>query len=178
MNASSNEYRRSLLLSAIADGGFVPLMMDAVAQFGPRVVGLVACTRSEPGRGFLRKLMTSRGVPAFMQGELRDALAGSRTIIAFSADEFLELADLADRNVADAVRESLKKPGVIPAVVMGAGAVMTVSTAAPAPDGGLPATLDGCRGPVEFAPMAPSSVSPADLERKRRADRRDRYGMN
>jgi len=181
MNAPVTEdgkrFRQELLAAAIHDGDLRDLIMQGLQHYGPAVVAIVACSNTNPGREFLRALGSVPGAHVRWQRDVREALADHRAAsIVVPADTFQPIADTYAPGLAEALRNLLSRPGVVPTIVMGADAVMTAGVAVVGPDGTVPKALADMPGSKWIA--MPHSESPAVAGRRRRAERQRRYGMN
>ena len=172
MNATvsedSKQFRRELLAAAIRDGDLRDLMTQALEQIGPRMIAVVACSNTEPGRKFLRTMSKVPGASVRLQRNVREALAVHRAAsIAVPVDAFLVIADsLAPGLVAELQRLPVA-PGIVPVVVLGADGAMTAFAGLPSGDGVRP-----------FEQATQSRADRAATARQRRAERRRRYGTN
>jgi hypothetical protein len=111
------------------------------------------------------------------QRDVREVLAVHRAAsLVVPADSFLPIAGSLAHSLTKTLHDLLSRTGIVPAVVMGDGATMTVAIAAAGPNGTLPQALSDFTGPI-WAVGCPSE-SPANRERQRRADRARRNGMN
>lgn len=173
----SNRHRRDLLNSALCDSELYDSITKGLSNYGREIVAVVACSRTDPGREFLRSLSRIPGVWVQWQRAVRKALAdeiGASLVVPL--DLFRPIADVLSPTLYGSIRDLLSRPGVVPAVVLGAGAVMTAGIAVVAADGTVPMAVAGMPGNKWI--VTPRSASPAAAARQRRADRRRRYGMN
>lgn len=176
-NEKSKQYRRDLLTAAICDGGLSDLIAQGLEHHGPGVVAIVACSQTDPGRTFLRSIGGSLNAPVRWQRDVREALALHRAAsVVVPASTFLPIADSLAQSLERSLRDLLSRTGIVPTVVMGAGATMTAYIAAAASDGTFPHAVYDAPGRVWA--VASANESPADRERQRRADRSRRNGMN
>jgi hypothetical protein len=177
MDETSKRYRRDLLTAAICDGDLRELITEGLEHYGATLVAIVACTRTDPGRTFLRAIAKCAGDNVRWQRGVRESLAVHRAVnIVVPSDCFLPLADHVADTLGQSIRDLLSRPGVVPVVVMGGNATMTAGAAAVGPDGTLPQSLADCNGRM-WAVTRPSD-SPASRERQRSTDRDRRHGMN
>jgi hypothetical protein len=177
MDEKSKQYRRDLLTAAICDGGLRDLIAEGLEHYGPSIVAIVACTRTDPGRTFLRSIGKCAWDNVRWQRDVRESLALHRAAsVIVPASTFMPIADSLAQSLTTSLRDLLSRPGIVPTAVMGGGGTMTAAIAAAAPDGTLPQALADCNGRV-WAVASPTE-SPASRERRRRADRVHRHGMN
>ncbi len=127
MDKNGNDQRRALFAEA-AETGALEKMINETGQTDEKFVVIIAATNSQPGSGFLQKLMNCPEAPLDQRRQIRQLASTSQSVnIASPASGFLLLADAFDSRVARAVRAKLQLDGVIPVVVMAAGGVMTCS---------------------------------------------------
>lgn len=177
MDETNKQYRRDLLTAAICDGDLRGLITTAQEHYGPSFVVVVACTQTDPGRTFLRSIGKCARDNVALQRNVRETLAVHRAAsVAMPIDSFLPVANQCAPTLEASIRDLSSRPGVVPIVVLGGNAAMTAGAAAAAPDGTLPQALAECNGCV-WAVARPSE-SPASRERRRRAERVRRHGMN
>jgi hypothetical protein len=177
MDDKSNQYRRDLLTTAICDCDLNDQITEGLEHYGPSVVAIVACTRTDPGRTFLRSIAKCARNNVRWQRGVREALAVHRAAsVVVPSDSFLPLADHFADTLEASIRDLLSRPGVVPVAVLGGGATMIASFAAVGPDGTLPQAMTGWSGRLWV--VASPGESPASREHQRRAERDRRCGMN
>ncbi len=177
MDETNKQYRRELLTVALRDGDLQNLIIQGQENHGPSFVVIVACTRTDPGRTFLRLFGRCARDNVGLQRGVRESLAIARAAsVVLPIDAFLPLADRLAATLAESIRDLGSRPGVVPVAVLGGGAVMPVGVSAVGPDGRLPQWLADFSGRVWG--VASPSESPASRERRRRAERKQRHGMS
>jgi hypothetical protein len=146
------------------------LMTQALEQIGPRMIAVVACSNTEPGRKFLRTMSKVPGASVRLQRNVREALAVHRAAsIAVSVDPFLVIADSLAPGLAAELHRMPVGPGIVPVVVLGADGAMTAFASLPSGDG---------TPPHAFLQAVQARADRAAAARQRRAERRQRYGTN
>ena len=180
MNNNGNDQRRALFAET-AETGALELVIHEAAGKHTQFVIIIAATNSQPGSGFLQRLMNCPKTPLDHRRQIREVASESQSVnIASPASDFLLLADAVDPSVAAAVRAKLRLKGVVPVVVMAAGGVMTCSVL-PIDDPDtfqVPEFLKTHKGPIDLFSSAPHESDAAQRARQHRDDRRRKHGMN
>ena len=118
MDETSKQYRRDLLAAAICDGDLHQLITEGLEHYGASLVAIVACTRTDPGRTFLRSMAKCAGDNVRFQRGVRESLAVHRAVnLVVPSDNFLPLADHVADTLGQSIRDLLSRPGVVPVVI-------------------------------------------------------------
>jgi hypothetical protein len=172
----SKRFRRELLAAAVRDGGLQDLMAQGLEHHGPRVIAIIACTNTDPGRTLLRSLGRVPGACVQWQRDVREALAVHRAAsIVVPADTFMPIADACASGLAAELQRMPAGPGIVPVVVLGANGAMTAFAGLPSGDGTL---SDAFGQALKLRVDRATAAAPAADARQRRAERRRRYGNN